>query len=98
MRRLAELIAPVESETPFGGQAVSHEPLGWIWFRPERRRRREHSEAGARPVIETRTVEVRTDPRLEEGRVLRFDGGDWTVVAIDDARAGLRTLTLERRR
>lgn len=33
MRLLAELLQAVEAETPYGGQAVSYEPLGCVWLR-----------------------------------------------------------------
>lgn len=98
-RRLAELLTAIETQTPQGGQAVSFEPLGWVWLKPGSRRRRERTEAGGTRTIETMRVESRADPRLVAGRVLRFDGDDWTVVAInlDPARPGLVHPDLERR-
>tara|TARA_R110002124_G_scaffold139951_4_gene304170 strand:- start:333 stop:641 length:309 start_codon:yes stop_codon:yes gene_type:complete len=98
-RRLAELLAATETQTPQGGQAVSYAPLGWVWIRPGARRRRERTEAGMTRMIETMRVEARADPRLVAGRVLRFDGDDWTVVAveIDASRPGRVNPDLERR-
>ena len=43
MKVLAELRQGVESETPYGGRAVSWEPLGWAWLKLGARRRREKS-------------------------------------------------------
>lgn len=98
-RRLAELLTATETQTPQGGQAVSFEPLGWVWLRPGARRRRERTEVGMTRTVETMRVETRADPRLISGRILRFDGADWTVVAVDpDAeRPGRVNADLERR-
>ncbi|WP_339931393.1 head-tail adaptor protein [uncultured Brevundimonas sp.] len=98
-RRLAELLAATGTQTPQGGQAVSFEPLGWVWLRSGARRRRERTEAGMARTIETMRVETRADPRLVAGRVLRFDGDDWTVVAVevDADRPGRVHPDLERR-
>lgn len=98
-RRLAELLTATETQTPQGGQAVSFEPLGWVWLKPGSRRRRERIEAGITRTIETMRVETRADPRLVTGRVLRFDGDDWAVVAVDPdaARPGRVHPDLERR-
>jgi hypothetical protein len=98
-RRLAELLTATETQTPQGGQAVSFEPLGWVWLKPGSRRRRERTEAGIARTIETMRVETRADPRLVTGRVLRFDGDDWAVVAVDPdaARPGRVHPDLERR-
>ncbi len=99
MRRLAELLQRVEVETPAGGQAVSFEPLGWLWFEAATRRRRERDEPGGPRSVESMTVEARRDPRVGRGLVLRFDGGDWRIVqTADDDRAGRVILTLERDR
>ena len=98
-RWLAELISATETQTPQGGQALSFEPLGWVWIRPGARRRRERTEAGVTRTIETLRVETRADPRLVAGRVLRFGGDDWTVVLVDPdpARPGRAHADLERR-
>lgn len=98
-RWLAELLAVTETRTPQGGQAVSFEPLGWVWIRPGARRRRERTEVGVTRTIETMHVESRADPRLVAGRVLRFGGDDWTVVGVepDAARPGRVHPDLERR-
>ncbi|WP_417231353.1 phage head closure protein [Brevundimonas sp.] len=98
-RRLAELLSATETRTPQGGQAVSFEPLGWVWLRAGSRRRRERTEAGSARIIETLRVETRADSRLVAGRVLRFDGNDWTVVAVevDADRPGRVHPDLERR-
>ena len=70
MRVLGELLARVEAETPYGGRAVSWEPLGTVWLKVQGRRRRERSEAEGTVVVEVATAEARTDPRLVEGRVI----------------------------
>ena len=100
MRVLAQLLEPVEAETPYGGRAISYEPLGSVWLRLEGRRRRERTEAGVTSAIEVATAGTRTDPRLAEGRVIRFGGADWTIatVAADPERLERTTLDLERSR
>lgn len=100
MRRLAELLEPVEAETPWGGRSVSYAPLGAVWLRFEGRRPRERTEAGVTSAVETARAQTRADPRLIEGRVIRLGGADWTLAAMepDPDRPGRLTLTLERRR
>jgi hypothetical protein len=100
MKGLGQLLEPVEAETPYGGRAVSYAPLGAVWLRLEGRRRRERTEAGLTSAVETATAETRADPRLIEGRVIRFGGADWTLAAVepDPDRPGRTTLTLERSR
>ena len=100
MRLLCELLEPVEAETPYGGQAVSYAPLGVAWLRLEASRRRERTEAGVTSAVDTAEAETRTDPRLIEGRVLRFGGGDWRIAAVnaDPDRPGRTILKLERAR
>ena len=110
MKVLAELRQGVESETPYGGRAVSWEPLGWAWLKLGARRRREKSEpGGARvvetvpatekaadtPPVETVTAETRSDLRLVEGRVLGFGGGDWRIISGETV-GGRAILNLER--
>ena len=97
---LGELLEAIEAETPFGGQAVSYVALGSVWLRLDGRRRRERSEAGGLGLLETATAEVRTDPRLSEGRVIRFGGADWTIVQVEVEadRPGRSQLGLERTR
>ena len=98
MRRLAELLEAVESQTAQGGQAVSYVGHGWLWLDPAPRRRREKTEAGVARSVETLTATARTDPRVVEGRILRFGGGDWTVAQVGEAaRPGRSDLTMERR-
>jgi hypothetical protein len=92
---LAELLQGVESETPYGGRAVSWEPLGWAWLKLGSRRRREKSEPGGARVVETVTAETRSDARLAEGRVLGFGGGDWRIVSGETV-GGRAILNLER--
>lgn len=98
MRVLGELFEVVEADTPFGGQAVSFEPLGPVWLRVQGRRRRERTEGGGLGVVETATAEARTDPRLVEGRVIRFGGADWRIIQVDVQadRPGRSELQLER--
>ena len=95
MKVLAELLQGVESETPYGGRAVSWEPLGWAWLKLGARRRREKSEPGGARVVETVTAETRSDARLVEGRVLGFGGGDWRIVSGETV-GGRAILNLER--
>lgn len=99
-RTLGELFERVEAETPYGGRAVSWEPLGMVWLALEGRRRRERSEAEGAVAVEVATAEARTDPRLVEGRVIRFGGADWTInqVDVDAERLGRSQLMLERTR
>lgn len=98
MRRLAELLEALECETAQGGQAVSYVGHGWLWLDLGPRRRREKTEAGLARSVETLTATVRSDPRVVEGRILRFGGGDWTLAQVDDAaRPGRSDLMLERR-
>lgn len=99
-RVLASLLDPVEAETPYGGRAISYEPLGSVWLRLEGRRRRQATEAGGTSAIEVATGETRADPRLAEGRIIRFGGADWTIAAVDadPDRPGRTRLGLERSR
>ncbi len=100
MRVLGELFEAVTAETPYGGRAVSFEPLGMVWLALEGRRRRERSEAEGAVAVEIATAEARTDPRLIEGRVIRFGGADWAIAQVDAGadRPGRSTLQLERTR
>ena len=99
-RVLAQLLQPVEAETPYGGRAVSYEPLGSVWLSLDGRRRRERTEAGVTRSIETAEAETRADPRLGEERIVRFGGADWAIAAVDGDpdRPGRVTLSLERGR
>ena len=100
MRALAGLLQPVEAETPYGGRSVTYDSLGVVWLAAGERRRRERTEAGVTRAIETMTAETRADPRLVEGRVLRFGGRDWAIAAIDadPGAPGRVSLSLERGR
>jgi head-tail adaptor len=100
VRVLAQLLKPVETETPYGGRAVSYEPLGSVWLRLDGRRQRERTEAGATSAVEVTIAETRADARLIEGRVIRFGGADWVIAAIDGDpdRPGRVTLNIERTR
>lgn len=100
MRTLAELFEATAEETPYGGRTVSFESLGWAWLALGARRDRERSEEGLARVVETVEAETRTDPRLSDGRILRFRGGDWTIRRIDPdgRRSGRTILRLERDR
>ena len=100
MRTLAELLEPSQTETPYGGQAITFELLGVAWLEPGARRARERTEAGISRTVETLEAGVRADPRLTEGRVLRFGGGDWTIRRYDaePGRPGRAGLSLERGR
>ena len=100
MRVLAGLLQPVEAETPYGGRSVTYDSLGVVWLAAGERRRRERTEAGVTRAIKTMTAETRADPRLVEGRVLRFGGRDWAIAAIDadPGAPGRVSLGLERGR
>ena len=100
MRSLAELLAPTQTETPYGGQVTSYEILGLAWLAVGPRQMRERTEEGLGRSFETLEARVRTDLRLTEGRILRFGGADWTIRQTDpDAdRPGRAMLKLERRR
>lgn len=97
MRVLAGLFEPLEAETPYGGRAVSWEPLGSAWLKPGVRRRREKTEVGGVRVVETVTAETRADVRLTPGRMLRFSGGDWRIMSGETV-GGQAILNLERMR
>lgn len=97
-RRLAELLEPVEAETPYGGRSVSYAPLGWVWAALAPRTRRAGLEAGRDAGMETTTAETRADPRLQVGRRLRLADEDWAIVAVDAVSPGRVRLGLERRR
>lgn len=97
MRSLAGLFEGVGSETPYGGRAVSWEPLGSAWLRLGKLRTRERSEAGGLRTVDTVTAETRADVRLEPGRMLRFGGGDWRIVSGETV-GGQAILNLERMR
>lgn len=100
MRVLAGLFEALEAETPHGGQSVTFEPVGSAWLRCGARRRRERADGDAGPNgVETLNAETRADPRLLDGRVLRFGGADWRIVGVDgERRPGRVTLELERMR
>lgn len=100
MRVLAELLQPVEAETPYGGRAVSYAALGSVWLRLDGRRQGERTEAGVTSKVEAALAETRADPRLVERRVIRFGGADWVIAAIDGDpdRPGRVTLNIERTR
>lgn len=100
LKILAELFRLVPSGTPFGGQAVSHAPLGLVWLAIARDGLRRGGEAGGQRRTQTLDIACRSDPRLEVGHMLRLSGGDWIIegLAGDPARPGRMRLTLERRR
>ena len=97
MKLLAGLFEGVESETPYGGRAVSWDPLGSAWLKLGARRRRERAEAGGLRAVETVTAETRADGRLTPGRILRFGGADWRIVSGETV-GGRAILNLERSR
>jgi len=100
LRLLAELLEPVDGHTPSGEWTRSYVPLGVVWLKTAATRRREKSDGVAIRTVEAMTVETRTDPRLAEGRVLRFGGGDWSLIGLQGtaARPGRVELVLERGR
>lgn len=97
MRVLAELFEGVENQTPYGGRAVSWEPLGSAWLKLGPGRIREKTEVGETRVTEVVTAEARADARLTAERVLRFAGADWRIRAVETV-GGQAILKLERTR
>lgn len=97
MRVLAELFEGVESQTPYGGRAVSWEPLGSAWLKLGPRRLREKNEPGGARVTELMTAEARADARLSAERVVRFGGADWRIRSVETV-GGQAILNLERTR
>lgn len=95
MRVLAGLFDGVESQTPYGGRAVSWEPLGSAWLKLGPRRRRGKSEAAGERVMDMITAEARADTRLIAERVLRFGGSDWRIRSAETV-GGRVILNLER--
>jgi hypothetical protein len=96
VRILAGLFEGLESQTPYGGRAVSWEPVGSAWLKLGPRRRREKSEPGGARAIESMTAEARADARLTAERVLRFGGDDWRIRSVETV-GGQAILNLERR-
>ncbi|WP_420470836.1 phage head-tail adapter protein [Brevundimonas sp. FT23042] len=94
---LASLLDAVEADTPYGGRSVTYEVIGAVWLTPGPVRRRERAESGMARLTETMTGEARSDPRLREGRLLRFCGGDWRLCATETV-GGRSILSLERTR
>lgn len=76
---LAEVMEPMEAETPYGGRSVSWIEHGQVLLRPGAERPVETTEDGRRREGRRLTAEARRDGWLEIGRVLRFRGGDWRV-------------------
>ena len=96
-RFLAELFEVAEAETPYGGRAVTYEPLGFAWVKTGARRKRERNGPDGTRRVETVTAEARADPRLAMGRMLRFGGADWRIAGAESV-GGRGVLDLERLR
>lgn len=92
---LAELLEPVEAETPYGGRSTTYLPLGLVWLSPKGASERQRVIAGRDLATARRAVEAREDGRLTVGRVLRFGGGDWRIRDIEPVRFGWLELGLE---
>lgn len=92
---LAELLEPVEAETPYGGRSTTYLPLGLVWLRPKSASERERVVADRAHSTARRTLEAREDGRLTVGRVLRFGGGDWRIRAVEAVRFGWVEIGLE---
>ena len=75
---------------------MTFEAVGSAWLKCGARRRTERGEGDQRRAVETMGAETRADPRLAVGRVLRFGGADWRIVASQDVRPGRARLDLER--
>jgi hypothetical protein len=97
VKALAELFERVEAETPYGGRAVTYEPVGYAWLKTGARRRRERNGPEGSRMVETVTAETRSDPRVSVGRMLRFGGADWRIAGAESV-GGRGLLTLERMR
>lgn len=93
---LAGLYRAVEAQTPYGGRSVTFTAVGSTWLKCGARRRTERGEGDQRRAVETLSAEARDDPRLDAGRVLRFGGGDWSIVSVEPLRPGRTQLMLER--
>ena len=98
MRKLAELLERVEAATAQGGRAVSYEPLGVVWIAPGAVKRSVRGGGEGPAEALGMTAECRSDPRLSEGLLLRFDGADWRIALVDEAAPGKARLNLERER
>jgi hypothetical protein len=99
VRRLAQVSAPVESETPFGGRTTVWETVGPVWLALKPPRFSERNGEGQRPrQVEQREAEARFDPLVERGQRVSIDGADYAVlhVAADAPMLGRMILTLER--
>lgn len=92
---LAELLEPVEAETPYGGRSTTYLPLGLVWLSPGGASERQRVVAERDLATARRTVEAREDGRLNAGRVLRFGGGDWRIRGVEAVRFGWTELSLE---
>ena len=97
MKALAELFDVAETETPYGGRAVTYEALGFAWLKTGARRKRERSGPEGVRRVEAMTAETRSDPRLAVGRMLRFGGADWRIAGAESV-GGRGILDLERMR
>lgn len=76
---VAEVLEPIEAETPYGGRSISWVEHGQAWLRPGAERPVERVEDGRLREGRRLTAQARCDERLKIGRVLRFRGGDWRV-------------------
>jgi hypothetical protein len=95
VRVLAGLFEGIESQTPYGGRAVSWEPVGSAWLKTGPRRLREKGEPGGARILETMMAEARADARLSSGRLLKFGGADWRIRSSETV-GGQAILNLER--
>lgn len=99
LRRLAEVSAGSESETPFGGRSVTWEPVCVAWLAVVSEQPDEARD-GEEPPRERRrlTAETRADPRLARGQRVELDGVAWRLahVLAEAPRPGRMTLSLER--
>ena len=93
--RIAEVLAAVETQTPYGGASTTYETLGWTWVAMAPRGSRGAEEDA---TVETALAETRVDPRLTAGRRLRVSGVDWRIAAADEIAGGRVRLKLERSR
>jgi hypothetical protein len=80
--RLAEVLIPIEAETPFGGWSRTLQSVGWAWVRMETVQRQLERQDGALRSVEQVQALARIEGPLRTGRTLRLDGTDWTIVEI----------------
>ena len=98
-RTLAQLFERTETETELGGRTVDWSPIGDLWLALKSPQRSGDRTGGMEPVIrEQRLAESRSDPRVQPGQRVDYEGVEWRLVLVDRDRPtlGRMTLTLQR--